>query len=280
MTVTRSRDHNGHNKNYPGWMMGKLDGRVAIVTGSGRGIGRATAELFAEHGAKIVVATKTAAPGQEVVDAIVAKGGEALLVEADIGSRAAVESVVARTVEHFGKLDIVVHNAAYIPHAELPDITDEMLNSTFNVGVMAAFWLTQAALPHLERSEAGRILITSSLAGNRQSYIGLVPYGAVKAALNGFIRGAALELAAKGITVNGIEPGLTLGYHLQTHASTKVIEALSEKIPLKRPAQPVEMGHGFLYLASDDAKYVTGQTIAIDGGSSIGDPRGLGLDNL
>lgn len=252
--------------------MGKLDGKVAIITGAGRGIGRATAILFAKEGAKVVVATRSEMPGREVVDAIRAEGGDALLVVLDISDRDAVCELVKTTVDHFGNLDVVLHNAAHfaIGPIELLDATE--VRRTFDVGLLPIFWLTQEALPHLIKSTAARILLTSSLAGNRTNYVGMTPYCSMKAGVNGFIRAAALELARRGITVNGIEPGLTLSHKLVASASAEMIRKMAEPIPIQRAADCDEIARGFLYLASDDAGYVTGQTIVIDGGASLGNP--------
>jgi len=259
-------------------MSGKLEGRVAIVTGGGRGIGRATAELFAAEGARVVVATRTAAPGEATVAAITKAGGEATLFVVDIGSREAVRDLVIRTIERYGALDIVLHNAAYIPYGKLGRLTDAELDKTFDVGLKAAFWLAADALPHLMASRAARILVTSSVAGNREVTPGLVHYGAMKAGLNGFIRGAALELAPRRITVNGIEPGLTMTHSLQVAAKPDQIRQMEAGIPLGRAAEPREIATAFLYLASDEAAYITGQTLVIDGGSMLGKPAGLPID--
>ena len=259
--------------------MGKLSGRVAIVTGGGRGIGRATAELFAREGAKVVVATLSPEPGEDAVAAIKAAGGEAYLFQIDMGDREAVRALVGKTVEVYGGIDIIVHNAAYIPHGRIDELKDRQLDKAFDVGVKAAFWLTADALPYLEKSRAGRVLVTSSVAAY-QANVGLSHYTALKSALNGFVRGAGLELARRGITVNGVAPGLTLGHHLQQSASPEVIAKLAEALPIGRPADPIDQAHGFLYLASEDARHVTGHILTIDGGQLLGDPRGLGLDQL
>lgn len=260
--------------------MGRLDGRVAIITGAGRGIGKATAELFAREGARVVVATRTAEPGEETVAAIRAAGGEACLHVVDMGVREEVRALVARTIETWGALDIVLHNAAYIPFGAIGTLSDEDLDKVFDVGLKACFWITADALPHLEKSAHARILITSSLAGTRRNFVNLVHYGALKAGVNGFIRGAALELARKGINVAGIEPGLVLGHALRESASDAALEAMASVIPIPRVGQPEEIAHGFLYLASDEARYITGQTIAIDGGISIGRLDNLTFDQL
>lgn len=255
--------------------MGKLDGRVAIVTGGGRGIGKATCELFAREGAKVVVATRTAEPGQETVDTIAAAGGEAVLEVVDVGQRAAVKGLVERTAERFGRIDIVLHNAAYLTPSSLAKMPDEVLDQMFEVGIKAAFWLTKDALPWLEKSPAARILVTSSVAGNQKSLPSRVHYGSVKMAVTGFVRGAALELARKGITVNAIEPGLTQTHALEMNATPEMIKAMGDDVPIGRPGKPEEIAAGFLFFASDEAAYTTGRTLTMDGGSSLGDPTGL-----
>jgi 3-oxoacyl-[acyl-carrier protein] reductase len=255
--------------------MGKLDGRVAIVTGGGRGIGRATAQRFAAEGATVVVATRTAAPGQETVDAILAAGGEAVLDVVDIGKRAQVTGLVERTAARFGAIDIIVHNAAYLTASPLGSMPDEVLDQMFDVGVKAAFWLTRDALPWLSKSAAGRILITSSVAGNQKSLPGRVHYGSVKMAVTGFVRGAALELAQHRITVNAVEPGLTRTHSLSMAATPEQIDAMGAEIPIGRAGFPEEIAAAFLFLASNEAGYMTGRTMTMDGGASLGDARGL-----
>jgi 3-oxoacyl-[acyl-carrier protein] reductase len=253
---------------------------VAIITGAGRGIGRATAELFAAEGAKVVIATRTAEPGQETLDGILASGGEGMLVTLDVGDRGAVRALVETTGQHYGRIDIVLHNAAYIPFGAIGELPDADLDKVFDVGLKACFWLAADALPWLEKSPCARILVTSSLAGTRRHFPNLVHYCALKAGVNGFIRGAALELARKGINVSGIEPGLVLGHALQMSASEEALESMASVIPIPRVGQPIEIAYGFLYLASDEARYITGETIAIDGGISVGRIDSLKFDRL
>ena len=260
--------------------MGKLDGRVAIVTGAGRGIGKATAELFAREGARVVVATRSPDPGEETVAAIMEAGGCAYLHELDMGRRQDVRALVARAVETWGKLDIVLHNAAHIPFGAIGQLPDTELDKVFDVGLKACFWIAADALPHLEKSDCARLLITSSLAGTKRNFVNLVHYGALKAGVNGFIRGAALELARKGITVNGIEPGQILGHAMRQSASDEALAEMAEVIPIPRQGMPEEIAHGFLYLASDEARYVTGQLLTIDGGLSVGRLDNLKFDRL
>ena len=190
--------------------MARLAGRVAIVTGGGRGIGGATARRFAEEGASVLVATRSAEPGEATVAAITAAGGKAVLETCNVGERDACRRLVARAVEAFGRLDIVLHNAAYAEGGLLAATPDHHLDETLDVGLKPCFWLTVDALPHLERSPAARILVTSSVTGNRWVTPGRGAYSAMKCGVTGFVRSTAIELAEKRITVNAVAPGLTL----------------------------------------------------------------------
>ena len=254
-------------------LQGKLAGRIAIVTGGGQGIGRATALHFAREGARVAIATRSAPPGQEVVDEILAAGGDAKLYTVDIGKRADVKAMVEAVAADFGGIDIVLHNASYHVPSFLEDTPDEVLDAMFDIGVKACFWLTKDTLPWLSKSKAGRILVTSSTAGNHRALPGRVPYGSMKMAVTGFVRGAALELGRKGITVNAVEPGLTMTPALARAASDENIAAITAPLAIPRGGLPEEMAAAFVYFASDEAAYTTGQCLAVDGGGILGDAQ-------
>lgn len=247
----------------------RLDGRVAIVTGGGRGIGRAIASVFAAAGAEVVVATRTAGPGEDTVAAIREAGGRASLIAVDLGQRDATLAMVARVAAEKGGIDIVVHNAGVFPIVSIEEIGEDALDETLAVNLKAAFWLAKAAVPHLRRAPSPRLLFTSSVTGPRVALPGLAHYAASKSGLNGFIRAAAMEYARDRITVNGVEPGLILTEAMAQLAEGPQAAEMARAIPLGRLGDPEEIAYAMLYLASDQAAFVTGQTIVVDGGALI-----------
>ena len=248
---------------------GRLQGKVAVVTGSGQGIGEAIAQLFASEGAQVIVNARTESSVVRVVDSIVQEGGVAHGVTADVGSPEGVDALIDSAVKQFKHIDILVHNAGIFPFSLLEDLEDDAWNEVISVNLTSAYRLTHACIPHMKERGDGRILFTSSVQGNRVAVPGCAHYAASKAGINGFIRAAALELSQYRITVNGIEPGLVL-----TPGTEKVISEEKQRrwakfVPLKRWGEPYEIAHAMLYLASAEAGYVTGQTLIIDGGALL-----------
>ncbi len=249
-------------------MLVNLENKVALVTGAGRGIGAGIAQVFAAAGAVTAVVTRTAVHGRETVDGIKASGGLASLTEADVGHRAQAERAVAETVERHGRLDILIHNAGICPAHPIEELPDAALDETLNVNLKAAFWLVQAALPHLRKAGGARILCTSSVTGPRVAAPGLAHYAASKAGLNGFIKTAALEFAKDNITVNGVEPGYVMTPAMAAYGD-ETVKAMAALIPMQAFGQPADVANAMLFLASDAAAYITGQTIIVDGGSTL-----------
>lgn len=241
-------------------------GRIALVTGSGQGIGRAIAQLFAAQGAKVMLATRSAENGRETQRLIRQAGGTAELLTLDLASRGAAEQAVAATLETFGGLDLLLHNAGVFPMQKLAELEEQTLDHTLAVNLKSCFWLTQAALPALRRALQARIVVTSSVTGPHTAIPGLAHYAASKAGVNGFIRAAALELAEYGITVNGVEPGLIA---TQATANLGHGSTLSRGIPLQRLGAPEDIAWAMLFLASRHASYITGQTLVVDGGALL-----------
>ena len=246
-----------------------LNGRVAIVTGAGQGIGEGIAKVFALSGAKVVVATRSADNGQQTVDDILDSGGEAMLIQCDIGQRSEVERVVAVTAERWNRVDIVIHNAAIFPIHSVEEMPDSVLDQTLSVNMKAGFWLTQAALPFFRRQGGGRIIFTSSVTGPTVAMPGTSNYAASKGGMNAFIRTAALELARENITVNGVEPGYIMTQAMGLLADEEELKEMASLIPAGKIGIPEDIAYTMLFLASDQASYITGQTIVVDGGSTL-----------
>jgi 3-oxoacyl-[acyl-carrier protein] reductase len=250
-----------------------FSGRVCLVTGAGQGIGRAIARTFAAHGAAVVVADLVKGRAEHVTTEILGSAGRAVAASADVADSRCAPQLVSTAVAEFGRLDVLVHNAAYFPLAPFESIDAEMLERTLAVNLKAAFWLTQAALPMLRASAHGRVLVTSSVTGPRVAYPGLAHYAASKSGVNGFIRAAALELATDGITVNGVEPGMIETPAAQNLGDNAHQETLRQGVPLGRLGRPEDIASAMLFLASDAASYITGQTLVVDGGALLPECR-------
>lgn len=251
---------------------GRLKGRVAIVTGAGRGIGESIVKRFAEEGANILVVTRTASYGEETVEQARALGVEAELCAIEMGSREATRRIAAMAKERWGRLDIVVHNAGYSPFAMLHETSDEQLDKALDVGAKSAFWLMQDTYEMLRQSSAGRVIMTSSIMADRNSLVGLSAYTMVKGAINALVRGAAVEFGPEGITVNAVAPGGTMSVSFAAGVPGDYLEKWEQSMPLRRVGQGMDIANAMLYLASDEGSYVTGQTLIVDGGQALGRP--------
>ncbi len=255
----------------------RLDGRIALITGAGRGIGAAIATVFAEAGAQVVLANRTQGPAREVAAALRARGFAAEATGFSAEEAGCREAVAAAAQAH-GGLDIVVHNAGGCRWTALSEMTGEILDEALMLNLKSCFWLTQAALPWLKRRGGGRLLFTSSVTGPRVAMPHASHYAAAKAGVNGFIKAAALELAAERITVNGVEPGFIAKDRgrLSQPATRARIE---HYIPLGTMGAASDIAHAMLYLASPAAAFITGQTIVVDGGATLPE-SGFAMDEL
>lgn len=249
-------------------MTKRLAGKAVLITGSGRGIGRGIAKVFASEGAKVVVTDLRAEDCEAVAAEIRSAGGEAFALVADLTRHDEAKRLVAAGAEHYGALDVLVHNAGVYPFAPLEQLTDETLELTLTINLKACFWLTQAALPMLKRAAGGgRIVVTSSGSGTDSATPGLTHYSASKAGVTGFVRNAALELAPYGINVNGVRPGF-ITHEMTTRMGVPdaAVQLIASKIPAGRTGSPEDIANAMLFFASADSAYVTGQTLLIDGG--------------
>lgn len=248
-----------------------LNGRVAIVTGGGSGIGAATALQFAEHGADVVVAGRRVEPLEEAASDISRKTGRTCIaVPTDVRDEARVAALVARTVEALGRIDILVNNAGGARHAPLRKLTQEKWRQGFDLNVHAAFLCSQAALPHMVEQRRGAIVNISSLAGLNGT-MGTAPYSAAKAALQMYTRVAAAEWGPLGIRVNCVAPGMIATELAEANWAKTGFDAVaaSKGFPLRRPGRPEEVARAVLFLASDAASYITGETLAVAGGPQL-----------
>ncbi len=246
-----------------------FSGRVCLVTGGAQGIGLAIAQTFAAYGASVVIADLSRDMGSRAVEMIKSAGGCARCIATDVGDRDAIRALISECEAELGRLDIIVHNAAYFPLTDFEKIDEAVLKRTLAVNLEAAFWLSQGVLPSFKRLGGGRILLTSSVTGPRVAYPGLAHYAASKAGINGFIRAAALELAKFNVTVNGVEPGMIATSAMENLGGTETRMALEKRVPLKRLGTPQDIAAAMVFLASDAASYITGQTLVVDGGALL-----------
>ncbi len=241
-----------------------LEGRVAVVTGGSRGIGRAMCQGFALAGAKVVVASRKLEACESTVQEIRNSGGDALAVATNTGDLAQLESLVSKTVDTYGGIDVLVNNAANALAFPFGDITPEGWEKSLNVNLRGPVFLIQYALPHLEKSDAASVInISSAGAFLFSAYTHM--YSAAKAGLLAYTRALAAELAPKKIRVNAIAPG-TIDTDMVRNNPPKVQEMMAKAALMRRAGTPDEIVGLALYLASDASSFVTGTTINIDGG--------------
>lgn len=241
----------------------KLVGKTAIITGAAQGQGACEARLFAKHGANVVL-TDINPAGAELAKEI---GDKAIFVSHDVANEAAWQDVVAKAVQRFGKLDILVNNAGVFKPGKLEDTTVEQFDLHYRVNQLGLFLGCKSVVAAMRASGGGVIVNTSSGAGLR-GYPGIFAYTASKWAVTGMTKSAAAELAADLIRVNSIHPGLVATPMLDDH-SPEALEGFAAATPLKRIAQADEIAELALYLCSDSAAYITGATVAIDGGIGL-----------
>ncbi|MBI3925519.1 MAG: 3-oxoacyl-ACP reductase FabG [Armatimonadetes bacterium] len=242
----------------------RLKDQVALVTGAGRGIGKATATLFAQEGASVVVADVSLAEATETASAI---GASAMPVTVDVSDRASVDRMVSAALERFGRIDVLVNNAGIIRDAQLIRMSPEDFQAVLDVNLTGVFHCTQAVAPGMIEQGRGVILNASSVVA-RCGNFGQTNYVASKAGVVGMTLVWARELGRKGVRVNAVAPGF-IETRMTEGIPEKVQEMILGRIPMGRMGRPEEVARVYLWLASAEASYVTGQVLGVDGGATV-----------
>jgi 3-oxoacyl-[acyl-carrier protein] reductase len=249
-------------------MFTSIAGRAVVVTGATRGIGKGIARVFAGAGARVLVVGRDAEAAKATVAELTDAGAEVSSVLADVARREDCQRIAATAAERLGGIDVLCANAGIFPERRLVDMTDEDLAQVFGTNLTGCVLSVQACIPALARSGRGRVILTSSITGPITGFPGWSHYGASKAGQLGFMRTAAIELAPSGITVNAVLPGNVLTEGL-ADLGEDYIRQMTAAIPLRRLGTVEEIGHAALFLASDEAGFITGQTIVVDGGQVL-----------
>lgn len=256
-------------ENYRG--SGKLEGKAALITGGDSGIGQSAAVLFAREGADVAVVYLEEREDAEMTRERVEQAGRrCLLIEGDIGEKAFCEQAVERAVDAFGRLDILVNNAAeQHPRREIDEISEEQLLATFRTNIFSMIFMTQAALPYLREQKGASIVNTTSVTAYRGSP-GLLDYSASKGAIVAYTRSLSQKLLEDGIRVNAVAPGPIWTPLIPATFDEEKVSRFGEDSPMGRAGQPAECGTCYVFLASNDASYMTGQVLHPNGGEIIG----------
>ena len=247
---------------------GKLQDRVVLITGGDSGIGRAVAIAFAKEGARLVLSyLEEGEDAAETKRMVEEKGAECMTVAGDIGEEVHCQRLVGRAIEEFGRLDILINNAAeQHPQDDITDISAEQLERTFRTNIFAMFYLTKAAMPHLKKGSS--IINTTSVTAYRGSPQ-LLDYSSTKGAIVAFTRSLSMALIEKGIRVNAVAPGPVWTPLIPSTFPPDKVEGFGQQVPMKRAGQPEEIALCYVFLASDDASYMSGQVLHPNGGEVI-----------
>lgn len=252
---------------YPG--SGRLAGKVAVITGADSGIGRAVAALYAREGADIAILYLCEHEDAEKTAEIVrGEGRKALTIAGDVGDKAWCKSAIEQVLSEFGQIDVLVNNAGeQHPDKDITDITEDQLRRTFQTNIFGMFFMAQAAMPHLKK---GAAIVNCTSVTMYQGEPELLDYSATKGAITAFTRSLSENLVKKGIRVNAVAPGpIWTPLNPSGGASPEKLETFGEKTPMGRPGQPNEVAPAFLFLACEDASYMSGQVLHPNGGTIV-----------
>jgi len=243
-----------------------LAGKIAIVTGAARGLGKSTAEILSKRGAHVIVADRDFGPATVVADSIAAQGVKATPMELDVASTEQVNTGFQRLIEQFGTIHILVNNAGIGDFVSFPEITPEKWDRMLNIHLKGTFNCCQAVLLSMREQKYGKIVNVSSVAGKRGDFSGNAHYTAAKAGIIGLTKSLAGYAAPFGINVNAVAPGL-VATELTDEMSPEWKATTIARIPAGRLGRPDEIGRAIAFLASDDASYIFGETLSVNGGS-------------
>jgi 3-oxoacyl-[acyl-carrier protein] reductase len=249
-------------------MFTSLQGRSVIVTGSSKGIGRGIARRFAAAKCKVLIVSRALPAAQSVAAEIAAAGGCAVAFAADVTRRADMQAMAQAAIEAFGAIDILCANAGIFPAARLGSMSEAEFDSVIGTNLKGSFLSVSACLPAMQAKKSGRIILTSSITGPVTGFSGWAHYGASKAGQLGFMRTAAIELAPHGITVNAILPG-NIATEALADLGEDYIRSMEASVPMRRLGSVDDVANAALYFASDEAAYVTGQSLIVDGGQIL-----------
>ena len=249
-------------------MFTSIEGRAVVVTGATRGIGKGIAAVFARSGARVLITGRDEPAAKASVAELSADGAEVSYLLADVARRDGCERMAQAAADRLGGIDVLCANAGVFPEARLADMTEADIDEVIGINLKGSILSVQACLPALAASGRGRVILTSSITGPITGFPGWCHYGASKAGQLGFMRTAAIELAASGITINAVMPGNIITEGL-ADLGDEYMTQMTASVPLRRLGTVDDIGYTALFLASDEAGYITGQTIVVDGGQVL-----------
>lgn len=249
-------------------MLSSIKDRTVIVTGGSKGIGKGIAQVFAEQGAKVMIAARGETDAVEAVEEIKGKGGRADYTLCDVSDPEQVSALFDKTAEVFGGIDILCSNAGIFPQKKIVEMSAEDWDGVMDVNLKSTFLCVKSSIPYFEKAGSGRVIMTSSITGPVTGYPGWSHYGASKSGQLGFLKTAAIELSKYNVTINAVMPGNIMTEGLDG-LGQDYLDTMAASIPLKRLGDVRDIGNAALFFASDEASYITGQSIIVDGGQIL-----------
>lgn len=249
-------------------MLSSIKDRTVIVTGGSKGIGKGIAQVFAKQGANVMIAARGEADAVQVVEEIKGKGGKAAYTLCDVSNPEQVAALFDKTAEVFGSIDILCSNAGIFPQKKIVEMSAEGWDAVMDVNLKSTFLCVKASIPYFKKVGSGRVIMTSSITGPVTGYPGWSHYGASKAGQLGFMKTAAIELSKYNVTINAVMPGNIMTEGLDG-LGQDYLDTMAASIPLKRLGSVSDIGNAALFFASDEAAYITGQSIIVDGGQIL-----------